>query len=128
MNGEQLEKPEISISEIKFPPKVKITSPVNNSKITTEQLTVTVDVTDQGGGIDEILLYHNGKLVETTNRAFKPVEQKDAKSGKTFTITLANGENKIKATAFNTQRTEAIPDEITVNYAGVQATKPNVHA
>ena len=125
--GEEIKSSDVNIVSFKLPPRVKISSPLNNSKTATNQLTVTVDVTDQGGGIDEILLYQNGKLVETTNRGFKPVEQKDTKSGKTFTITLTDGENKIKATAFNKERTEAIPDEITINYAGIQAVKPNLY-
>ncbi len=92
----------LTITDVKLPPLVKITSPTSQSTVTNQTLTVTVKVTDQGGGIDEIRLYLNDKLVETTNRGFVVVEKKGNETTKTFTITLANGENRIKATAFST--------------------------
>ncbi len=106
----------------KLPPLVKITSPANNAAIGNPQVTIAVDVTDQGGGVDEVLLYLNGKLVETTQRGFKPMVQNNSKSIRTFNITLTGGENRIKATAFNNSRTEAIADEITLIYQGAKAT------
>ena len=122
MAGENFEAPEIKIDEIKLPPLVEIISPDNNSKLNKNEVKVTLTATDQGGGIDEIRIYLNGKLIETTQRGFKPVEQ--VKEGKTitFTISLVNGENKIKATAFSNQRTAAISDEITVFHDGVKKT------
>jgi len=102
------------------PPLVKIISPANNDTISNSQLTVSVNVTDQGGGIDEVLLYLNGKLVESIS-GVSPVEEKNLKTTKRFNITLTDGENRIKATASNNSRTEAI-DEITVTYQGVKAT------
>jgi len=137
LSGEEITGSDLSLTGFKLPPLVKITSPNANIRgfkpinnvIESEQefIDVTVEVTDQGGGIDEILLYHNDKLVETTNRGFKPVEQKNDRSSKTFTITLTNGENKIKATAFNKQRTEAIADQLIINYAGTQASKSDLY-
>lgn len=118
--GEEISGSNLDINNFKLPPLVKITSPENNSTLNSEQLTITVEVTDQGGGIDEILLYQNGKLVQTTSRGFKSAVQKDIKTTKTFTIPLTSGENKIKVKAFNTQRTEAIPAEITLNYSGAK--------
>jgi len=125
MAGEEFENPEVKIENLKLPPLVEITSPKDQTKLSSNQLTVNVKVIDQGGGIDEIRLYLNGKLIETTQRGFIKVEQNGNEKTK-FTLTLTNGENKIKATAFNTQRTEAIPDEITVFYNGAQKTA-NLH-
>jgi len=131
--GEEITGSDVNIASFKLPPLVKISSPNTNIRgfkplnnvIQSEQQTIdiTVDVTDQGGGIDEILLYNNGKLIQTTNKGFKQGEQKNERSGKTFTITLTNGENKIRATAFNLQRTEAIADELTINFTGTQTAK-----
>lgn len=131
--GEEISS-NVKISNLKFPPKVKITSPtsdgdlrgfkVTGPKILTsenKEITVTVKATDEGGGIDEIRLYHNGKLVNTTQRGYKVVEAKGEEKTKSFTLTLTNGENKIKATAFSSQRTESNPDEIIVNYEGVRS-------
>jgi len=127
----------LTIKDMKLPPLVKIISPnsdirgfkpVNNVLQSEKQIIeVTVEVTDQGGGIDEIVLFHSGKLVETTNRGYKLVVQNQSKSTKTFTITLVNGENRIRASAFNNQRTQAIADEITINYSGAQTVKSNLY-
>lgn len=122
MAGEKFDKPGVEISNIKLPPNVRITSPENNSVSSTGQITITVEVTDQGGGIDEIRFFHNGKLVESTNRGFKPVSSNGLRDTKTYTLELLPGENIFKATAFNTQRTESNPDEIVVNYQGTSAT------
>ncbi|MCX6258344.1 MAG: caspase family protein [Bacteroidia bacterium] len=113
-----------AVQNMKKPPLVKIVSPavnsVNNSAIGRESVTVTVEITDQGGGIDEILLFQNGKLVETTQRGFKPLEETGKKRTKTYQLNLSSGENKIKASAFSTDRIESNPDEITLNYAGAE--------
>ncbi len=120
--GEEFDEPEIKINNLALPPLVKITAPESNAKLNSQVLTVTIEATDQGGGIDEIRLFVNGKLVETTQRGFKPVAQNNQTKTKTFTISLSNGKNIIKATAFNNQRTESIADEITVYYEGAKAT------
>ncbi len=137
LSGEELTAPDIDINDLKPKPEIKITSPnsdirgfveisnVLQSEI--QKIDITVQVTDMGGGIDEILLYHNGKLVETTNRGFKPVEKENDIQTKTFSISLTDGENIIKATAFNNQRTEAIPDEITINYKSTSVVKSNLY-
>lgn len=125
--GEQFKQSEIKISDLKPAPIVKVTNPIDNQTISTEQLAVNVEVTDAGGGIDEILLYHNGKLVETTNRGFKKEEQINDVRTQNFSISLTNGINSIKATAFNNQRTEAIPHEITINYSGQGISKANLY-
>jgi WD40 repeat protein len=103
-------------------PVVKIISPENYSSQSQEILKITVRATDMGGGIDEVRLYHNGKLLDGTTRGFKSTGQNHE-----FTVTLTNGENRIKATAFNSQRTESIPDEIVVNYKAPEIVKPNMH-
>jgi len=135
--GEEITSSDVNITSFKLPPLVKITSPtadirgitISKNILQSEHQTVEVniEVTDQGGGIDEILLYHNGKLAQTTNKEFKPLGQKNEKLIKSFTISLTNGDNKIKATAFNTQRTEAISDEIVINYNGTQSSKPDLY-
>jgi WD40 repeat protein len=105
----------------KKPPLVKIISPSNNSIISNCQLTINVDVTDQGGGIDEVRLYLNGKLMETTQRGITFLADSNSKNIRTFKITLTGGENRLKATAFNNSRTEAIADEVVVTCQGAKA-------
>jgi WD40 repeat protein len=123
--GEVYKPTEFSISNIKPKPNVKITPPQctdPSCTVSNPVFTVNVQVTDQGGGIDEIRIYHNGKLLEGTTRGLKLFGQNYQ-----FTINLTDGDNTIKATAFNSQRTEAIPDEITVRYKAPQVIKPNMY-
>lgn len=110
-----------------LPPSVKIINIPGNQSVATASLDVEVEVTDQGGGIDEILLYLNGKLVETTQRGFKPIEKKGEANVKTFSLQLTNGTNEIKATAYNLQRTEAIPCIVHVNYIADDSQQPNLY-
>lgn len=122
LSGETVSNSSNSMNGFALPPLVKIVSPSTSTTVNNDQLNVTVQVSDQGGGIDEIRLYHNGKLLDATQRGFKTIGK-----NQTYTILLTNGENRIKATAFNTQRTEAIPDEIVVNYKTTQQVKPNMY-
>ncbi|KAB2870876.1 MAG: hypothetical protein F9K37_04780, partial [Bacteroidales bacterium] len=122
LSGERTINSEVSISNLSLPPKVQIITPENRVTLTNESVTVTVMVTDQGGGVDEIRLYHNGKMLEGTPRGFKVTGM-----NKEFTISLIPGENHIKVTAFNSQRTESIPDEIVLTYKAPQQVKPNMY-
>jgi WD40 repeat protein len=136
LDGEEITGSDVDMASFKLPPLLKITSPGGSVRgfksagtlLRSEQATVevTVEATDQGGGVDEILLYHNGKLIHTTQKGYKEGEHKGAKSTKTFSVNLVDGENTIRATAFNHQRTEAIPAEIRIGYTGGSAVKPNL--
>ncbi|MEI6763996.1 MAG: caspase family protein [Bacteroidota bacterium] len=114
LSGEKFEKPEVDFSNIKLPPVVKIISPLDNASFSSAEITITVEVTDRGGGIDEVRCYQNGKLIEGSARGFKPVALAGDKRILTYTLSLLPGQNEIKATAFNTERTEAIPDKINI--------------
>jgi WD40 repeat protein len=115
------------ISNFTHPPLIRILSPQDKSRQENQQITVIIQVTDQGGGVDEIRLYHKGKLLDGTQRGFKPVARDGAIETKTFTVVLSNGENRIRATAFNNQRTESITHEIVVNYKTPVQVKPNMY-
>jgi hypothetical protein len=136
MDGEQFPPINISIDGLTPKPSVRITAPnsdirgikIVNNIFQSEQQTieVAVEATDQGGGIDELTLYQNGKLVETSGKGLKTSVQKNELLVKIFNISLIPGENVIKATAFNIQRTETFSDEIIIKYSGSQTTKPNL--
>jgi len=121
--------------EIKMPPSVKIISfngesrgmkfPVNYSD--SSLYSIEVEVTDRGGGVDEIAIYHNGKLVETTNRGYIVEEKDGAIYNKKYLLKLQNGENTIRVTAYNNSRIESVPDEIVVNYNGIAIVRPNLY-
>jgi len=103
---------------LKLPPKVRILNPQDGQTLRTDRLEVTVEAEDQGGGIDEIRLYQNGKLVETTQRGLRVVQTGTSKRTQTFLVPLVPGSNVFKATAFNVDRTESSPAAVTVTVAG----------
>ncbi|WP_282125070.1 caspase family protein [Marinifilum flexuosum] len=117
LGGEDIQVEDI-LADLKLPPLVEILTPRDNEISSKKEVEVTIKVTDQGGGIDNIQLYLNDKLVETSQRGFKTIKKNGESKTKTFHISLVNGKNKIRATAFNEQRTESIPHEITVFYEG----------
>lgn len=127
LNSESLAPPVVDINTIKPAPKVKI---VYNPKLRNlvlandiatfdtgePQVSFTVQASAPEDVIDEIRLYQNGKLITTTNRNLVVDDDKSNEQTKSFTLTLINGANEIKAVAINSQRTESIPDEIILNY------------
>ncbi len=98
-----------------LPPSVKITTPRAGAVLESEDAEVTVQATDQGGGVDEIRLYHNGKAVSGEARGMK-----SAGRSQTFRVTLVEGDNAFKAVALSRDRIESNPDEVKVSYAGAQ--------
>lgn len=96
-------------TDIKLPPRVRIVSPTINDKFSTDEVNVVIEATDQGGGIDEIRLYQNGKLVSEEQRGMKPALRVGETLTKQYTISLLSGNNELKATAFNNDRTESTP-------------------
>lgn len=133
LNGERITN-NVNIKNLKLPPKVKIISPTNDGELRgfkivkgktlkseKKEINITVKATDQGGGINEIRLYQNGKLVNSTERVNRATETVGLEQTKTFTISLTNGKNIIKATAFNNQRSESIADVVTIEYDGIHS-------
>jgi WD40 repeat protein/uncharacterized caspase-like protein len=99
---------------IKLPPLVKIVSPSQGQSFTADEVQITVEVSDQGGGIDEVRLYHNGKLISEEQRGVKILTSKEAKLVERYDVNLVAGLNEFKVTALNMDRTESIPATLTI--------------
>ena len=123
LSGEREEKPQMDIRQgIAPPPLVTITHPQPDQSFTTKALEITVQATDQRGGIEDIRLYHNGKLVRTEQRGLKAAPPRQDIQTRTFTVTLLTGENRFRATAFSRARTEAHSFELRVFLEAPQPT------
>lgn len=127
LGGEQLSAEPAVNKPLSLPPKVFITNPTDNSTMNTPEVSVTLEVSDEGGGIDEIRLYHNGKLLDGTARGFKELVKQGETSKKTLTVSLIPGENRLKATAFNKERIEATSKEVVVFYNEKVTGKPDMY-
>ncbi|MFH0992113.1 MAG: caspase family protein [bacterium] len=123
LSGEKIETtPTVDFSKaIKLPPLVRIVSPKTGETFTSDRAQISVEVTDQGGGIDEIRLYHNGKLISEDQRGMKVIESKTTKITKTFDVTLLPGINEFKITAFNMERTESVPVSLSIELTATEA-------
>jgi WD40 repeat protein len=110
-------------------PTVKIVSPVSGSTVDKDSVTISLKITDNGGGLGNIKIYLNGSQVANDTRGVI-VKGKESTTDKSlsFTISLMDGENEIKAVAINLEGSmESNPAVITVISKAVLA-KPNLYA
>ena len=101
---------------IKLPPLVKIVSPQTGDIFHTNQIQLKVEVSDQGGGIDEIRVSQNNKVIKVERKEAQPLA-----ATRIYPIKLVADENTIRVTGFNNDWTESIPAVIVVN---LEATQP----
>ncbi len=103
--------------DLKLPPVVEVLSPRSGDTATASngRLNFTFGVKDRGGAINEIRIYQNGKLLF-------PEEFKNIPSAPGYTmlrdysLQLLPGKNEFKVIAFNNDRTESNPAEVSVFY------------
>ena len=136
LEGENFTTPAVNINTLKDAPKVKIAAEQIKRNLTVEddvavfssekeQVNIKVQADCPNDGVTEIRLFQNGKLVQTTRNLTVEDEKTSEKSAvKTFTVTLSPGENRFKAIAFNTERTESKPAELIVSYTALNIDLP----
>ncbi|MBN8545487.1 MAG: caspase family protein [Ignavibacteria bacterium] len=102
-------------TNVMVPPSVKLTS-TNESKISKNpEETVNITISDEGGGIDELRLYQNGKLVDV--KYYKDNKPKAGnKIKEVFPAQLTVGNNIFKASAFSKGRLEGKSNTILIKY------------
>ncbi len=103
---------------IKPPPEVAIVSPLPGNVFESDDLQVKIVVEDMGGGIDDVLLYQNGKILPP--EAGAPGKKEGSTREHLFRVKLIEGTNQFKATAFSRDRIEGKPMEITVSLRGAE--------
>ena len=95
-------------------PLVRIVTPAAGARLAQEEVDVELEATDQGGGVQDLRLYLNGKLVEGDARGLRRKDAGARKEARKLTIALLAGENRLRAIACNDQRTDSEPAELTV--------------
>ncbi|MBI4676781.1 MAG: caspase family protein [Elusimicrobia bacterium] len=116
--GEKLAAPKVPEVTQGFglPPRVRIVSPADGFASEAEDVDITVAAADQGGGVDEIRLYHNGKAVGEDGRDVRVVAA--GEKTRVFRVTLVDGENRFRAVALSKDRIESNPAEAVVTCKG----------
>jgi len=95
------------------PPEVRIVSPAAGTEFPADNIVITVAARDTGGGIDEIRLYHNGKVIGDDKRAVKLIPA-GGETRKQYHVSLVEGLNIFRAVGFSRDRTESNPYELAV--------------
>ncbi len=83
---------------------------------TTGQAEITINASADNDKVDEIRLFHNGKIVNLATRGLFVTDNNSSTETKKYSITLLPGQNSFRAVALNSQRTESVPDDILVNF------------
>ena len=92
---------------------------------TTGVAEITINALAPDDAVDEIRLFHNGKIVTLTTRNLIVADDiKNNSATKKYTVNLLNGLNSFRAVALNTQRTESQPDEIVITYKSGNNSEP----
>ncbi len=115
------------LADVKEPPIVEIVD--TPSAVAKDEVTVKLQLTDQGGGIGDIRLYLNGTAVVMESRAVSIRPKAGAAIEKAYTLKLVSGKNMIKAAAFNadnSMQSQEARFTVTANFASVR--KPALHA
>lgn len=115
-------KPAVVEQGIALPPKVQ---PVlqQHAPIISKPTQLNVAVLDQGGGIENINVFHNGKALDMQSAQISE-KTSDGKAQKSLTIDIVptDGPNTVKAVATNTQGIESESAELSfAGQAGGQA-------
>ena len=110
--------PDIEAAGIKPPPEVAILSPLPGRQFDSEALEVKIVAEDMGGGIDEVLLYQNGKILPRESVA--KVKKEGSTQEHLYRVKLIEGANQLKVVALSRDRIESNPMEITVTLRGAE--------
>ena len=125
LNGEQFDtidfiikpSPLVKISYEEATRNLQVTDDVPTYQNKTGFANITVHATAEEDAVDEIRLFHNGKIVTLTTRNLFVNDAATATDSKKYQVALLPGQNTLRAIALNTQRTESQPDDIVVNFS-----------
>jgi WD40 repeat protein len=96
------------------PPDVVIMSPRPGQVFRDAEIEVVVEVTDVGGGVGDVRLSLNGKQIEPSAATRGLRASSPGSSRVAYHVSLLDGANVLRATAFSSDRTESAPHEMTI--------------
>ncbi len=108
----------------KFPPAdVEIMYPKNGEELNQQRVNVMIKTTNKGGGVEEVILMHNGKSIVTKVEADSKIQQRGRSLTETYELELLPGQNIVEVLAKNNARIESERDRVVVNYTGKEPIK-----
>ena len=113
-------RPAAAIEQLRLPPEVRIVDPPSSGGAAGERVKVRVEVNDQGGGVTEVRLYQNGRLVTAERGLPRPLETYS------FDVELVPGDNVLNVEAENRDRVASTAEQVRLTLAR-PAVKPVLH-
>lgn len=115
------------LADIKPPPAIQIVD--TPTTVTADQVTVSLQVKDQGGGIGDVRLYRNGAaVVLEKTRNLQIVSKAAGGQILNYHVSLEPGKNTIRAIAFNGDNTMQSGDVTIDIHAEIAPKTPAIHA
>ena len=90
----------------------------SRGKLVTRAQTIPlkVDIYDGGGGVKEVDIFHNDKLIVRDTAVI--LKGEGEKTTRTYKVDITNDENEFKVKVVNYYKVESRPDVLTINYTG----------
>jgi WD40 repeat protein len=112
------------IADIKPPPAVAIVD--TPASVSSDEVVVTLNITDQGGGFGDVRLYRNGSavLLEKSGAAQAGESSRTLR----YTVRLETGANEIRAVAFNADNSMQSNEATVTVTASIEARRPSLYA
>lgn len=102
------------------PPTVEIISPEISSVFENSMASFNVKVTNNGGGVKELKVMHNGKRQELDISDLRRMSKAGQYATRAFDIRLIPGDNEITVSAFSDGEIESQQATINVTYKGLE--------
>ncbi len=112
-------QPKVALSDRNLAPDIRIVSPTLGAQLKDDTAILQVQVTDQGGGVGDVRLYHNGTLVESN--------KVDGAGAYKFEVNLVPGTNRFSARAFSKDLALASDDQSWFRLTAQGARGPRLH-
>ncbi len=96
------------------PPRVGFSSPKSNLNTNNSSETLIFTITDEGGGISDITLLHNGKRIDLDKSGLKKGEKKGFSVSKVVDVTLVPGQNLFELTATSLGKIESTAQQLKI--------------
>jgi hypothetical protein len=103
---------------IGVPPDVRFLSPQAALTVRRNELDVQVAALDGGGGVSEVLLYHNGRLIGRSRLQDEDLDKKSGTISVTYQAKLLDGDNIFRAVAFSESGIEGLAKQVKVFFDG----------
>lgn len=89
------------------PPRVEIISPASGEHLNKSEIDVVAKITDEGGGLDEVKILHNGKRLPGHDRMARTKPKPGKSVFHHYPVQLVPGKNVISISAFSEERIES---------------------